>query len=122
MATDIKVLCKTLSELTKEECIEVLKEMKDVYGIVPPEPEVIEVAAKEVVVEEQSEFIVKMTDMGPNKLKLVKMFKDITNMSLTDSKHQIEEPTGILVEKATKDVAERIKASFEELGATVALL
>jgi large subunit ribosomal protein L7/L12 len=115
---DIKKLAQTLVDLTKEEVIALTKEMKDVHGLTPPEPTVIEKVA-EAVVEEKTSFEVKLVDIGPKKLELVKLWKEIDGMSLMDAKKLIETAPVVMKTDLSLEAANSIKERFAEYGATI---
>ncbi|MBO4573510.1 MAG: ribosomal protein L7/L12, partial [Clostridia bacterium] len=74
-------------------------------------------AAAAAPVEEKTEFNVVLKDIGPNKLPVIKLVKDVTNLPLTEAK-ALTEKGGVIKEALPKDEAEKLVAKFKEAGAT----
>ena len=69
--------------------------------------------------EEKTEFDVILADAGANKLKVVKVVKDVTGLGLKDAKDMVDGAPKTVKEGASKEEAESIKKQLEEVGATV---
>ena len=69
--------------------------------------------------EEQTEFTVTLTDIGSQKIKVIKAVREVTSLGLKEAKDLVESAPKALKEGATKDEAEAIKKKFEEVGAKV---
>ena len=71
--------------------------------------------------EEKTEFDVILADAGANKLKVVKVVKDVTGLGLKDAKDMVDGAPKTLKEGASKEEAEALKKDLEEAGAKVTL-
>ncbi len=71
------------------------------------------------VVEEQTEFNVILTDVGGNKINVIKVVREVTSLGLKEAKDLVESAPKPIKEGVTKDEAAAIKKKFEEVGAKV---
>ena len=71
--------------------------------------------------EEKSEFDVELTDVGPNKVKVIKVVRELTGLGLKEAKEAVDGAPTVLKEGAEKAEAEDIKAKLEAEGAKVTL-
>ena len=71
--------------------------------------------------EEKTEFDVELTDVGPNKIKVIKVVREATGLGLKEAKDLVEAAPKVLKEGAAKAEADDIKAKLEEVGASVTL-
>jgi large subunit ribosomal protein L7/L12 len=69
--------------------------------------------------EEQTEFTVMLTDIGTNKINVIKVVREATSLGLKEAKDLVESAPKPIKEGVTKDEAEAIKKKFEEAGAKV---
>jgi large subunit ribosomal protein L7/L12 len=70
-------------------------------------------------VEEKTEFTVTLTDIGGNKINVIKVVREITSLGLKEAKDLVESAPKPIKEGVPKDEAEAIKKKFEEVGAKV---
>ena len=125
-----------MAKLTVEEFIEAIKELSvlELNELVKACEEEFGVSAAAGVVvaaagagdaaggaEEKDEFDVELTDVGPNKVKVIKVVREITGLGLKDAKDLVDGAPKMLKEGASKAEAEDIKAKVEEQGAKVTL-
>jgi large subunit ribosomal protein L7/L12 len=73
-------------------------------------------AAAEAV-EEQTEFEVVLTEIGPNKIPVIKVVRELTGLGLKEAKDVVDASPKAVKEGVDKDEAEKIKAALEEQGA-----
>ena len=81
-------------------------------------------AAAGVVVaagEEKDEFDVELTEVGPNKVKVIKVVREVTGLGLKEAKEVVDGAPKVVKEGASKEEAEDIKAKIEAEGAKVTL-
>ena len=71
--------------------------------------------------EEKSEFDVELTEVGANKVKVIKVVREVTGLGLKEAKDVVDGAPKVLKEGATKEEAEDIKAKLEAEGAKVTL-
>ena len=75
--------------------------------------------AAAAAVEEQTEFTAILTDIGGNKINVIKVVREVTSLGLKEAKDLVESAPKAIKEGVTKDEAAGIKKKFEEVGAKV---
>ncbi|MEX1297224.1 MAG: 50S ribosomal protein L7/L12 [Candidatus Limnocylindrales bacterium] len=106
-----------LSELKKA-----FEERFDVTAAAPAAAVAAAPAGGEVAAEaaaEQTEFEVVLTEVGPNKIPVIKVVRELTGLGLKEAKDLVDAAPKAVKEGVDKDEAEKIKASLEEQGAKV---
>ncbi|MCA1584307.1 MAG: 50S ribosomal protein L7/L12 [Acidobacteria bacterium] len=78
-------------------------------------------AAAAAPVEEKTEFTVTLTEIGGNKINVIKAVREVTSLGLKEAKDLVESAPKPLKEGVTKDEAEAIKKKFEDAGAKVSV-
>lgn len=118
---DLKDFAEQLVNLTVKEVNELAEILKTEYGIEPAAAAATVVAgpAGDAEVEEQSEFDVILKAAGQSKLAVVKLVKELTGLSLKDSKGIVDAAPKAVKEGVSKDEAEALKNQLEEAGAEV---
>jgi large subunit ribosomal protein L7/L12 len=76
-------------------------------------------AAAAAPVEEQTEFTVTLTEIGTNKINVIKVVREVTSLGLKEAKDVVESAPKAIKEAIPKDEAEAIRKKFEEVGAKV---
>ena len=71
--------------------------------------------------DEKTDFDVELTEVGPNKVKVIKVVREITGLGLKEAKEAVDGAPKVLKEGATKEEAEEIKAKLEAEGAKATL-
>ena len=71
--------------------------------------------------EEKSEFDVELTEVGPNKVKVIKVVREATGLGLKEAKEMVDNAPKVIKEGASKEEAEEIKTKLEAEGATATL-
>jgi large subunit ribosomal protein L7/L12 len=71
--------------------------------------------------EEKTEFNVTLTEVGADKIKVIKVVREVTSLGLKEAKDLVESAPKPIKEGATKDESEAIKKKFEEVGAKVSI-
>lgn len=125
---DLKAFAEQLVNLTVKEVNELAAILKDEYGI-EPAAAAVAVAAGPVAggggdaaaVVEKTEFNVVLITGGAQKLAVVKEVKTMLNLGLKEAKDLVDGAPSVLKEGASKDEAEKMKATLEAAGATVEL-
>ncbi|MBO4374407.1 MAG: 50S ribosomal protein L7/L12 [Lachnospiraceae bacterium] len=125
-----------MAKLTKEEIIDAIKELsvlelndlvkacEEEFGVSAAAGVVVAAggaAGGDAAAEEKTEFDVELTSAGPNKIKVIKVVRDVTGLGLKEAKELVEGAPKIVKEAADKATAEEIKGKFEAEGATVTL-
>ncbi|MGC8865905.1 MAG: 50S ribosomal protein L7/L12 [Bacteroidales bacterium] len=123
---DLKAFAEQLVNLTVKEVNELAKILKEEYGIEPAAAAVAVAApaagaagAAQEAAEEKTSFDVILKDAGKEKLKVVKLVKELTSLGLKEAKDLVDAAPKPLKEGVSKDEAEALKKSLEEVGAVV---
>ena len=80
------------------------------------------VAVAEEVEEEQTEFDVKLTDIGAKKINVIKAVREVTPLGLKEAKDLVESAPAVVLEQLSKESAEEAKEKLEAAGAAVELV
>ena len=123
---DVKKLAEELTKLTVLEVNELKNVLKDEYGIEPAAAAVAVAAGPAAdggaaTADEKTEFTVKLTDGGAQKVAVIKAVKEITGLGLGEAKALVDNAPSVILEKAGKDDADNAKKALEEAGASVEL-
>ena len=78
-------------------------------------------AAAAAPVEEKTEFTVTLTEVGADKIKVIKVVREVTSLGLKEAKDLVESAPKAIKEAVSKDESEAIKKKFEEVGAKVSI-
>ena len=122
---DIKALAEQLVGLTVKEVNELAQVLEEEYGIKPAAAAVAVAAASGTAgapaEEEKTEFNVVLAEVGPNKLKVVKVVKEACGLGLKEAKELVDGAPSTLKENVSKDEAENLKKTIEAEGAKIEL-
>ncbi|MDE6310725.1 MAG: 50S ribosomal protein L7/L12 [Muribaculaceae bacterium] len=121
---DLKAFAEQLVNLSVKEVNELAQILKDEYGIEPAAAAVAVAAgpaAAGAAVEEKSSFDVVLKAAGAEKLKVVKLVKELTGLGLKEAKELVDGAPSTVKEGLAKADAEGMKAQLEEAGAEVEL-
>ncbi|MBO7656288.1 MAG: 50S ribosomal protein L7/L12 [Alphaproteobacteria bacterium] len=118
---DIQKLVEELSKLTVLEAVELSKALEETWGVSAAAAVAVAAGPAAAAAEEKSEFDVVLTDIGANKLAVIKAVKDITGLGLGEAKDLVESAPKTVKEAVAKDEAEKMKATIEAAGAKVEL-
>ena len=110
-----------MAKLTTAEFIEAIKELSvlELNELVKACEEEFGVSA--AAAEEKTEFDVELTEVGPNKVKVIKVVREITGLGLKEAKEAVDNAPKVVKEGASKEEAEEIKTKFEAEGAKVTI-
>jgi large subunit ribosomal protein L7/L12 len=119
-------LLEAIDKMTVLELSEFIKRFEDRYGVTAAAPAAAAAApaaggASEVAAapEEQTEFTATLTEIGPSKIPVIKVVRELTGLGLKEAKDLVDAAPKAVKEGVTKDEAEKIKAALEEQGAKV---
>ncbi len=121
---DLKAFAEQLVNLTVKEVNELAQILKEEYGIEPAAAAVAVAAgpaAAGAAAEEKTSFDVVLAEAGAEKLKVVKLVKELTGLGLKEAKELVDGAPNTLKEGLAKADAEAMKAQLEEVGAKVEL-
>ena len=112
-----------IKELSVLELNELVKACEEEFGVSAAAGVVVAAApgAGAAAAEEKDEFDVELTEVGPNKVKVIKVVREATGLGLKEAKDLVDGAPKMVKEGASKDEAEAIKKSLEEVGAKVTL-
>ena len=116
-----------MAKLTTAEFIEAIKELSvlELNDLVKACEEEFGVSAAagagEAAAEEKDEFDVELTEVGANKVKVIKVVREVTGLGLKEAKEVVDGAPKVVKEGATKEEAEEIKEKLEAEGAKVTL-
>jgi len=122
MSANIEQLTETLSTLTVLELADLSKLLEEKWGVSAASMAVAAPAAgDDGAAEVKDKFEVVLTEMGANKISVIKEVRTITGLGLKEAKELVEAAPKAVKVDATKDEAEEIKAKLEAAGAKVEL-
>ncbi|HNW23359.1 MAG TPA: 50S ribosomal protein L7/L12 [Candidatus Dojkabacteria bacterium] len=112
-----------VEKMTVLELADLVKVMEDKFGVSAAAPVAVATAPAEAApeVEEKSVFNIVLKDAGSNKIGVIKVVREITELGLKEAKDLVEAAPQTVKEGVKKEDAEAFKAKFEEAGATVEL-
>ena len=112
-----------IKELSVLELNELVKACEEEFGVSAAAGVVVAAAAGDAAgaAEEKTEFDVELTEVGPNKVKVIKVVREATGLGLKEAKDLVDGAPKVLKEAASKEEADDIKAKLEAEGAKVTL-
>ncbi len=119
---DLDKIAEELGTLTILEAAELVKMLEDKWGVSAAAPVAAAAAAPAEAAEEKTSFDVELTGAGTNKIAVIKAVREVkSGLGLADAKKLVESAPAILVEGASKEDAEKAKATLEGAGAQVTI-
>lgn len=108
---------KTVLELN-----EIVKACEEEFGVSAAAGVVVAAGGAEgAAADEKDEFDVELTEVGPNKVKVIKVVREVTGLGLKEAKEVVDGAPKVIKEAASKEEAEDIKTKIEAEGAKVTL-
>ncbi|CDA69884.1 MAG: 50S ribosomal protein L7/L12 [Lachnospiraceae bacterium] len=115
-------LIDAIKELSVLELNDLVKACEEEFGVSAAAGVVVAAAgAGAAAEEEKTEFNVELTEVGSEKVKVIKVVREITGLGLKEAKDLVDGAPKMLKEGASKEEAEEIKKKVEEVGAKVTL-
>ena len=120
-------LMEEVKAMTVLELSELVKALEEEFGVSAAAPAAVAAApaaggdAAAPAEEEKTNFDVILASVGQEKIKVIKVVKDITGLGLKEAKEVVDNAPKAVKEGATKEEADEIKTKLEEVGATVEL-
>jgi large subunit ribosomal protein L7/L12 len=120
-------LLESIANMTVLELSELLKEFEEKFGVTAAAPVAVAAPAQggggaaAEAEEEKDEFDVILTEAGDKKIQVIKEVRALTNLGLKEAKDLVDGAPSPVLEKVSKDDAEKAKASLEEAGGKVEL-
>ncbi len=118
-------LLEAIDKMTVLELSEFIKKFEERYGVTAAAPVAVAAApaaaapAAVEAVEEQTEFAAVLAEVGPNKIPVIKVVRELTGLGLKEAKDLVDAAPKPVKEGVTREEAEKIKAALEEQGAKV---
>ena len=120
-------LLEAIDAMTVLELSSFIKKFEERYGVTAAAPVAVAAAgaapaaagAAAAPVEEQTEFSAVLTEVGPNKIPVIKVVRELTGLGLKEAKDLVDAAPKPVKEGIAKDEADKIKAALEEQGAKV---
>ena len=112
---------EAIKELSVMELNELVKACEEEFGVSAAAGVVVAAGPAAAAEEEKTEFDVELTDFGAQKIKVIKVVREITGLGLKEAKELVEGAPKDIKEGVSKEEAEAIKAKVEEQGAKVTL-
>jgi len=123
MASKVESILEEIKGLTLLEAADLVKKMEEAFGVsaAAAAPMVIAggAAAPGAAAEEKTEFAVVLTDVGANKINVIKAVREVTSLGLKEAKDLVDGAPKPIKEGVSKDEAATIKKKFEDAGAKV---
>ena len=115
-------LIDAIKELSVLELNDLVKACEEEFGVSAAAGVVVAAAgAGAAAAEEKTEFDVELTEAGDQKVKVIKVVREITGLGLKEAKEVVDGAPKVVKEQASKEEAEEIKKKLEEVGAKVTL-
>lgn len=115
-------LIDAIKELTVLELNDLVKACEEEFGVSAAAGVVVAAAGPAAAAEEEkTEFDVELTEVGAEKVKVIKVVREVTGLGLAESKALVDGAPKLVKEAAAKEEAEEIKKKLEEVGAKVTL-
>lgn len=126
MSEKVTKLIEEVKALTVLELSELVKALEEEFGVSAAAPVAVAAApaaaaAAAPAAEEKTEFDVVLAEVGPNKINVIKVVRELTGLGLKEAKELVDGAPKPVKEGAGKDDADAMKAKLEEAGAKVEL-
>src|SRR3989338_5711801 len=125
MSYKTQTILSQVEQLTVLELAELVKAMEEKFGVSASAPAMMMAApaggAAGAAAEEKTEFNVELTEVGANKINVIKAVKEITGLGLADAKGIVDAAPKVIKEGVKKEEAEVMKKKIEEAGGKVTL-
>ncbi len=116
-------LIEVIEKMTGIELAELVKELEEKFGVSAAAPVAVAAApaagAAAEAAEEKTEFDCILKDIGSEKIKVIKVVREITGLGLKEAKDLVDGAPNPVKEAVTKEEADKIVAAFKEVGATI---
>jgi len=120
---DVTKILDEIKELTLLEVNDLVKALEEEFGVSAAAPVMVAgaAAAGAAAAEEKSDFDVVLASAGDQKIKVIKVVREITGLGLAEAKAVVDGAPKTIKEAVAKEEAEEMKAKLEEVGATIEL-
>ena len=121
MALNVEQIIADIKEATVLELNDLVKAIEEEFGVTAAAPVAAAAGAGEAAAEEKTEFDVELKEVGASKIKVIKAVREATGLGLKEAKALVDGAPGVIKEGLSKEDAEALKATLEEVGAVVEL-
>ncbi|MBE5781178.1 MAG: 50S ribosomal protein L7/L12 [Clostridiales bacterium] len=114
-------IIEAIAAMSVLELSELVKELEDKFGVSAAAPVAVAaapVAAAAEAVEEKTEFDVILKEIGSEKIKVIKVVRELTGLGLKEAKEVVDNAPKAIKEGVSKEEAEKVAAALSEVGAT----
>ena len=120
---DLDKMIEEIEKMTVMELNDLVKKIEEKFGVSAAAMAVAAPAAGAAApaAEEQTEFTVGLKDIGPNKIPVIKVVRELTSLGLSEAKALVDGAPSTVKENVSKAEADEIANKFKEVGATVEL-
>ena len=121
---DIAKLVEEIKNMSVLEVSQLVKELEETFGVSAAAPVAVAAAAPvaaAAAAEEKTEFTVELTEVGANKIAVIKAVREITGLGLGEAKALVEAAPKAVKENVPAEEAKELEAKLKEAGATVKL-
>jgi large subunit ribosomal protein L7/L12 len=122
MANKVEAILEEIKGLTLLEAADLVKKMEETFGVSAAAAAPVVMAGgagPAAATEEKTEFTVMLTDVGANKINVIKAVREVTSLGLKEAKDLVDGAPKPIKEGVNKDEAATIKKKFEDAGAKV---
>ena len=112
-------IIEAIKAMTVLELNELVKACEEEFGVSAAAPVAVVAGGAVAEVEEKTEFDVVLANVGSEKIKVIKVVRELTGLGLKEAKEVVDNAPKTLKEGVEKSEAEAIKKALEEVGATV---
>ena len=117
----VQEIIDAVKELTIMELNDLVKACEEEFGVSAAAGVMVAAGPAGAAAEEKTDFDVELTEAGSEKIKVIKVVREITGLGLKEAKEAVDGCPKVLKEGVAKEEAEAIKAKLEEVGAKVTL-
>ena len=114
-------LIDAIKELSVLELNDLVKACEEEFGVSAAAGVVVAAAGPAAVEEEKTEFDVELTEVGAEKVKVIKVVREVTGLGLKEAKDVVDGAPKVVKEGVSKEEGEELKKKLEEVGAKVTL-
>jgi len=123
MPSKVETILEEIKGLSLIEAAELVKKMEETFGVSAAQPVVVAGAAAGSAAagpaEEKTEFAVVLSEVGPNKINVIKAVREVTSLGLKEAKDLVDGAPKTVKEGVNKEEAAAIRKKFEDAGAKV---
>ena len=114
-------IIEVIKGLTVLELNDLVKACEEEFGVSAAAGVVVAAGPAAAAEEEKTEFDVELTEVGPNKVKVIKIVREVTGLGLKEAKEVVDNAPKVLKEQIAKEEADELAKKLEEVGAKATL-